>query len=695
MVQLKVYDGSDQYFLDLYEEETIKLNMSIEDITNAEAKSTFSRAFRVPATGNNNQFFKHAFMISGIDYDVTVKKPADILVNGADFRSGHVRLQKIYWNQDQDKIDYEILFMGETRDFSSALGDSNLCDLDFSGYSHILNAPNIETSWQAYPEGALTDGLFNGDILYPLIDFGIESIATGSNPRISVTGSHNFTNNNLPIERMKPMVRAKAVVDAIFATTDYSYASGGFFDSTIFKQMYVSAWGNSVSPDLDTGSSINIFQAVGNDVQGSDNILECPVEIVDAGNNYNTSTYTYTAPTTGSYVFQALCVYTAEPGTTGQPNARLKLYKNVSTVLATGGEGFNETISVYWAGTLNAGDTVYAYLEETGIHDIEQAFDQVFRCISAPGNVNASAQFDCEYKQIDFIKDLLTTFRLVMAPDKLDPNVFIIEPWSDYIGTGDYYDWSDKLDRSKDIIIEPVFDTQKDVIYFDHTEDKDFLNQYHVDAYKYVYGHLEFDSANELLKDSRTIKTMWAPTPMKQIDGAADTNSFIIPQIHTFDQSNAHLPIKPKMRLLFYNGLQSTDGYGWRLAGGSTTPFTTYPLVSYSSTWPITSSSTILNWFNDVGYWGDNVSGYPAQGGSSLYDRYWSVYIESLYNKDARRLTGTFILNDVDLQDLTFDDVIFVDGNYYRPEQIIDAPIGERAPVKVKLIKLMRAKFRV
>ena len=112
MVQLKVYDGTDQYFLDLYEEETIKLNMSIEDITNAEAKSVFSRAFRVPATGNNNQFFKHAFMISGIDYDVTVKKPADILVNGADFRSGHVRLQKIYVNGDQDKIDYEIIFMG-------------------------------------------------------------------------------------------------------------------------------------------------------------------------------------------------------------------------------------------------------------------------------------------------------------------------------------------------------------------------------------------------------------------------------------------------------------------------------------------------------------------------------------------------------------------------------------------------------
>ena len=154
MIQLKVYDDSrqlNQYWLDLYETQPIKLNLSVEDITNAEAKSVFSRTFRVPATPANNIFFKHAFLVEGVEYDVTVKKPAEIIVDGAEFRQGHIRLQRIYLNGAQDKIDYEILFLGETRDFSSAIGDATMCSLNITELSHAVSFDEISSSWSAYP----------------------------------------------------------------------------------------------------------------------------------------------------------------------------------------------------------------------------------------------------------------------------------------------------------------------------------------------------------------------------------------------------------------------------------------------------------------------------------------------------------------------------------------------------------------
>ena len=711
MLQLRVQDGTTVYDLDLYEESNIKLNLSIEDITTAEAKSVFSRAFRVPATGNNNQFFKHAFMISGIDYDVTVKKPATVLVNGAEFRSGHIRLQKIYWNGDQDKIDYEIIFLGETRDFASTLGDASLCVLDLSAYTHTLNAGNIELSWEAYPSDidasgtaitpSYTNGLFNGDILYPLVDFGQETPPVSTNPRIATGQSHDFTNNELPVKRMKPMVRAKAIVDAIFDATEYSYAAGGFFDSDEFKQMYVSAWGNTSRSTVDTAQSNNLCEYVGIQNQGigpSNSYLETPQLVTDPGSNFTTGpfVYEYTAPLSGTYQFRGEALYLATPGTTGAPGARLRIYKNGSTLLENGtAGGAGSIISVTWSGGLIAGDTIQIYVQETGISDQSTILDQEFKCQQAPGTLNVASQFDCDYKQIDFIRDMLTTFRLVMAPDKLNPKQFIIEPWVDYIASGDFYDWSDKLDRSKDMILEPVFDSQTDIVYFDHGEDKDFLNAYHVDQYKYVYGHLEFDSGNDLLIGDKKIETVWAPTPLTQIFGNSSTSSWIIPQVHTFDQNNSHLPIKPKTRLVYYNGLQDIpNNQSWRLQGGVNSPYDVYPLISYSNVWPLANNGQILNWFNDIGYWGDTVTGYPAQAGSSLYNTYWAGYISSLYDKDARRLTATFILNNEDLQDFTFDDIIFIDGNYYRPEKIIDAPIGERAQVKVQLIKLLNFRYR-
>jgi len=116
MIQLKVYQSeastdADAIFLDLYETQPIKLTLSVEDITTADATSVFSRTFKVPATRHNNEFFQNAFEIDGIDFDITIKKPAQILVDGAEFRVGHVRLQKIYANGDLDKIDYELLFL--------------------------------------------------------------------------------------------------------------------------------------------------------------------------------------------------------------------------------------------------------------------------------------------------------------------------------------------------------------------------------------------------------------------------------------------------------------------------------------------------------------------------------------------------------------------------------------------------------
>lgn len=723
MVQLRVYTDStkaEQYYIDLYETEPIKLNLSIEDITNAEARSVFSRTFRVPATGNNNQFFKHSFLIEGIDYDVTVKKPAVVLVDGAEFRQGHIRLQKIYVDKQSDRIDYEIVFLGETRDFSSAIGDTPICDLDIASLTHTLNRDSIVASWNAYPESASTTaGLVNGDVLYPLIDHGNVYPLTNLNPAISLTAGHNFTSNPLPANRMKPMIRAKALWDAIFERAGYTYTSEFIEplsgDANIFTQLYVSAFGNEASTEFlnDGSTSVNNFSAylsAGLEVgEGDDWYMD--IEVVDVGNNwtigfppppYSGSGSYYTAPVGGTYTFSASCYWIGEREVSGPTydtdpiDGRIEFFVNGTSVSQGAYGGSQTTLDHTAAITIaNAGDVVTFRVMREYDTDFDQVTNCTASCSTSPGQVNPISNMDCEYKQIDFVKDVLTTFRLVMAPDSKDATNFIIEPFVDYVENGDFYDWSDKLVGDKDQVIEPLFFTQSDEILFQHEKDSDWLNKYHLDAYKNVYGYLKFDSGNELLTGQRKIETKWAPTPITQIQRAAndtDSEAFIIPQLHVIEQGEnndtEHLPIRPKTRFLFYTGLQPVghNSNEWELV--SNVKLDQYPLVMYSDTWPLVTGSTILNWRNDVGYWGNNVTGYPAQAGQSLYNLYWSGYINSLYSKYARRLTAYFILNNVDLQTFSFDDVIFVNGSYYRPEKIIDAQIGSRTPVKVQLIKL-------
>ena len=790
MIQLKVYPNAAQLqeeslFLDLYETQPIKLTLSIEDITSADATSVFSRTFKVPGTRTNNIFFKNAFEIDGIDFDITIKKPAEILVDGAEFKTGHVRLQKIFVNQEQDKIDYELLFLGETRDFSSAIGELTMCQLTFTDFSwpelpvSYTNADDftsgigqleVKNSWQAFPQtNDATAGYADGDLLFPLIDHGNSydndgDLATNS-PTISIGGSgaqeQSFTHTSsaLPPARFKPMIRAKRIWDQIFQNSGYTYESS-FLGDEQFRHMYVSAFGNreqtTIGVEQDAGAilsygdaSSQTFEYFESDNGNNDiaNFGYFSNQVVDAPNYYvgnpnvgsgNGSYYVAPGPSAvggAYYAFEFGGRVDAQMENSDQGytavycNVQLCLVDapggNIIEVLATGNSATNGNWSSGTYDSRNGGtqpttdDIFQVFFDwdvQTQISSVGQAY---WQCQAAPGKYSPARDLDCEYQQIDFIKDIITMFRLVMQPASDRPNHFIIEPWKDFIGSGEIYDWSNKLIREKDVVSEPLFNTQSAQIEFTKQEDEDYINSFHQDNNKHAYGWLRFDSQNELLKGKRDVEVIGiAPTPIDQIvdtqGSAAHTNpKFIIPQIFEVDD-NQRLPIKPKTRFLFYNGLVTTGGTTWYYKTGTGSQdqlaYVTYPLVSPYEYWPIEnavgppSTTTLnLNFANDTRYFLDpdpNDYTTDAQGNlvpvppiyseipNTLFEVFWARYISSLYNKFSRRLTAYFTLNNVDLQTLTFDDVIFIDGKYYRPEKIIDAQIGNRTAVKCELISV-------
>lgn len=723
MVQLRVEDtNGDFVWLDLSKEDPIKLTLSVEDITNTAIRSVFSRTFRVPSTGNNNKFFKHAFMVEGVDFDVTVRKSATILVDGAEFRSGHVRLQKIYRNKAQDKIEYEIVFMGETRDFATALSDKKLKDLDLSAYNHDINYTNVTNSWQAYPQGTTTSGLFNGDILYPLVDFGDrEGEPAIKYSKTASRGGFNFSDNAIEPSTFRPMIRAKALWDKIFEEAGYTYTSNIANDPG-FIQLYVSAFGNDPDDPVSPGGSANTLDVgLTGDyyVSGIDTIL-FNVENVDPNDNYNPSTGIYTVPNTAIapdvYVINARIDGNTR-GEVGGGSVIVRLKRNGTTL-------DSDTITIppntdrrwysglSFSGQLTLGDQIYIEVEEAG--DVDRTLIETssyLRIPTAVGQFSITNFFDDEYKQVDFIKDMITKFRLVMAPDRNNPKNFIVETWSDYIGSGVVYDWTDRVDHSKDFQIEPVFFSQYDRLRFEDSEDKDFLNERNRAKFKEEFGTLIFDSGNDLLIGENKITTGFAPTPLMQIDGAKDSD-FLIPKIYSAEaeettdaQGNViteiiREPIKPVTRLLFYNGLVTqtgTDDFGvsmgpWYIQNGTPQPQDSFPMVSYWQDFdPTTGPSDTainLNWQIERGYAYDfaNIN-YTA--GIGMFERFWAQYISNTYNKFARKVTCNVILEVKDQLSISFNDVIFIDGTYYRPEKITDIVVGDVSVAKVELIKLL------
>jgi hypothetical protein len=710
MVQLFVYDPKTniKYELDLYETDPIKITLSAESITEAGSiESAFSRAFRLPSTTRNDVFFKWWFNVNGIDFDVTKKIAAEIFVDSVFFKDGQIRLQRVIVDKLLDSVDYETLFLGEVRDFASAVGQGYLSNLDLSQYNHIQSRQLIIDSWNADPNNPAT-GIFNGDIVYPLIDYGntYDSSGQPNESQVNLTGPKRFTQGAHPLSvyQMRPMIRVKSVFDAIFAQTPYTYQSN-FLTSAFFKKIYLSAFGNEASTNVIVGSgnTMNAYTSINTFISASgiSTIVIFDTEINDFNNVYNPTSGVYTAPQAGYYNFNSSgTIRYTNSGLAGESIIHLDIFKNGTSIAATQFPTFaqnngqviqNISVALPTSVLLNTGDqiTIRGYVQSLGVAQPTNAtYNGQFFCNIAPGGESVADLLSSKIKQIDFIKSILNRFRLVMVPSLLDPNKFIIEPWYVYIGQGDLFDWTKKLDYSRDLTIEPVFYSQSSTITFSDSEGKDILNTQNKDIFGETFGRYIYDSQNELIDGDRNNTNPFAPTPIKQIEGGVSTSNWIVPQLHkeeTKDNVTRHIPIEIEPRLMFYNGIQTLTT-NWHLQTNQ--PIDVAPIVSYHENWPPTAEDVNLNWEVEAPYYGDQVAGYNGLLGTSVYDKYWKAYIDSLYDPSARKLTAYFMLDAVDLASITFDDVIWVENAYWRIQKIYDAPVGNLAPVKVDLIKL-------
>jgi hypothetical protein len=151
--------------LDLFNDETIEVNSSVQNIADISKTSTdFSQAFTIPATPRNNAIFQH-FYQSDVDgtYNFQERKDGYIEIDMTTFRSGRIQLEKSNIKNGQVE-NYTITFYGQLTSLKDLFGEDKLSDLDYSSVDQIVNLATI----QLFIDGAFA---FT-DIAYPLISSG-------------------------------------------------------------------------------------------------------------------------------------------------------------------------------------------------------------------------------------------------------------------------------------------------------------------------------------------------------------------------------------------------------------------------------------------------------------------------------------------------------------------------------------------
>ena len=319
---LLVLDDNNQWReLDLFEDLPINVIIQETDLTEITSRrSPYSKTFEIPGTSINNEFFEHFYEVNGTGFDPLTKRSCVVQYRGTDIFKGFLRLNSI--TVDGDRIGYEVYILSEVTDFSSIILETELKKLNWNNYNHVQNYDTVTMSWLA--NSGNTQGLFNGDILYPMIHYGLEYQGTGYTTQfqfaINTIGNtgFDFSGSAVNPSYFKPAIRLKSVLNKIFEESGYQVESD-FFDTPYFESIYLDLAANG-KIGIETASgktNQNTFRVYGNALPQAQqfryengSIQQIYFDRIgttdgyDPSLNFNETFGVYQAPVSGLYSFE-------------------------------------------------------------------------------------------------------------------------------------------------------------------------------------------------------------------------------------------------------------------------------------------------------------------------------------------------------------------------------------------------------
>ena len=703
MVQVIAYSqtGSDPTYLDLGPL-SIKATYSskeIQDITSQ--KSNYTHNITLPYSKTNNDFFAHFYEVN-VDgsFRADVKASCSIYVDSNLQFEGYLQLLKV----DNLKENYTVICFGDIANLATELGDAKLNDLDLSRYNHLLTQANILNSWSGVTDyiGTQADG---NEILYPIVDYG--SVYHGD--------TLNTDAGAIKPRDLKPSIKLKALLDVIFEDAGYTISSI-FLNSTFFTSQYMTLGGEvdgAVTDNTDGFKvGMNADQTVAATTLVSFNNETTSDGFYDVNGNFNTSAKSYTIPIGGVYGFQIQAVVDTTSNS-GWEGSGINLYVNNVLVTSDASVGlggatvgldvFTGNVGLHELETndiitfkMSASGSVSKTLKDSATID-SVVYDSFVQLVSVPpavegGTVDLGSgnQLLSKDKQVDFIKSIFSRYNLIVESDKTITNQLNIEPIQDYRDAGTSKDWTDKLDTSKSILIEPTSRFRKDSINLTDLADKDKTGVEWLDQKGTIYNSYTFPFYGDFGAGELKVPTIFSSFVPDKIP---NNRMFITKHFKYNNGITEAVTTKPK--LFYYSGLKNlpTSSY-FKLMNEPANTYserTAYPFCHHYSMAGYMVASTdrdIRFKSGSVKYQADLVQ---TQTGNDVYNDFWSDSLNNIYNKGARIMSAYFYLDALDISSFKYNDKIFIKDSYYLINKIDSHAMGVGNSTKVELLKIVDA----
>jgi len=555
--------------LDLFSDEEIKLSDNVTGLFDLGViPADFTRQISLPGSKKNNAFFEHVYDISVFNPDTfatNIKVPCYLDFDGIYISQGYLQLNKVNVISNKFIDSYEVTIFGAVSSFAKTITNTFLTQLTtLNEYNHTASFSNISASWAGQ--------LFNGDIVYPLAEYGQKMKYTSGDPFFGIDDNEG----GLTVQDFKPAIRMKVVWDKIFEYSGYTY-TGSFFNEPFLDDVYLvcnralryPVFDNvdlenygviSIAPLSGSGQTdLNIPQLTTTNLPWY-SVTKDPSGVVGQNSSYTldvTSSLkgilTLEVKLSGSLGGPVTEFIVRDTGSLTQQslttlvNFNQYFEQNTYAMFAEGANGQNKTYSVqteFTTGLLNPGTYYFGlqwrdifsapYNNFTYILDpngkpksslqivkVQQAADEMIMNIplNMPFGTNG-------FKLIDFIKGVQKKYNLVIYPSKTKKNEFIVETFNNWYQAGEIKDFNKYINLDEKIEVIPANNLAVNELNFGDTLDQDYISQQFSKAANREYGKQYYtDTENFFSQGKFEVKTTLASSPLIQIQGTGVSGS--------------------------------------------------------------------------------------------------------------------------------------------------------------------------
>jgi hypothetical protein len=679
MIRTEIYIENQR--LDLTQEISAEMTISIDEIQDFGLRNTsFSKTIVLPGNQTNNQIFGNIFEFNrqnvydpelpNYGYNFNPTKAADcvILVDKIQIFKGVIRLLEIII--DGETVEYECAVFGELGGFISALGNSRIQDLNFSAYDQAWNYTNITNSWNT---------ISGSGVYFPLIDYGSVS-----------TNKVDFQYN-----ACRPAFYVKEILEKIIAASGYTW-DFPLLNTDLMKRLIIPnnqvQLNNLSTRVFDADFTIGIYP----------NPVYIPMTVVTAGSftGNNPVTYTATSPLTTNITCRPIGQInglTTIPGT-----VTFNLKKN-GAVIATQSryipvnnfyvnlnlDASNITLAQNDILSVDVSSNITSYqsfggqfeINSTVATDVPVAYDDLISMNNAlPKGIY----------QKDFFASIVKMFNLYVYEDKNVGKKLVIKPFIDFYSytPGADSDWSNKIDRSKPMRIKPMSEISARYYQLSFKPDNDYYSENYRKKFNEGYGDRFVDTQTEFAKETEKVEVIFAAAPLYQYVG----KDKIFPAIYKLSNTKkSEDPMDSVIRIM--QAQKITSRTTWSLLNGAATlgSLNAYGYGGHLSFDPASFTGANLSPMSDINFGAPKeinfqVSQYTP---ANLFNGYWSEYVAEITDKDSKLLTANVLLRDVDIYNLDFGKLLYIDGALWRLNKINNYNTMSNETTQVEFLKVI------